>query len=269
MNSLAPQPLRTTAADREALRGPGRMLTELSILIRIQFSIVRDSWVWVLIMATLFPLTTLLFMRFFISSPDPGTIARIISGNMIFGVIVMGLNGLGQEISWQKHQGHFTFYAALPISKVNFVLANLLRGIMNTLPSFLIMALIGHLIYGIRFNLSWELPLVFILSLTSIVGVGVSIGFWSPNHQLTNILTQVAMMLISFLTPVMVEMNQLPLPIQWISYGLPTTYAADALRHVLLEGWTEGVAWDCAFMLGFTLLTYVIITRTVSWRESK
>lgn len=40
--------------------------------------------------------------------------------------------------------------------------------------------MIGQLIYGIQFHYSWGLPLVVILSLASVVGIGVYIGFWSP-----------------------------------------------------------------------------------------
>lgn len=246
--------------------GASRLWTELSILFRIQFALIRDSWVIVLLLATMFPLTTILFMRFFVTDPTPEMMVQIIAGNMIFGVIIMGLNSIGQEISMQKHQGHFTFYASLPITKLNFVAANLLRGLMSTIPSFVLLGVIGYWIYGVNLQLSWALPFVMLLSLTSIVGLGVCIGFWSPNQQLTSMLAQLLMMVVTFLSPVMVEMNQLPKMLQWLSYLFPTTYAADALRTVLLHGWTNGVMLDCAMMLLYSCLTIFIVNRLVSWR---
>jgi ABC-2 type transport system permease protein len=246
--------------------GASRLWTELSILFRIQFALIRDSWVIVLLLATMFPLTTILFMRFFVTDPTPEMMVQIIAGNMIFGVIIMGLNSIGQEISMQKHQGHFTFYASLPILKLNFVAANVLRGLMSTVPSFVLLGVIGYWIYGVNLQLSWALPFVMLLSLTSIVGLGVCIGFWSPNQQLTSMLAQLLMMVVTFLSPVMVEMNQLPKMLQWLSYLFPTTYAADALRTVLLHGWTNGVMLDCAMMLLYSCLTIFIVNRLVSWR---
>ena len=77
---------------------------------------------------------------------------RIITGNMLFGLIVMGLNSMAQEISYQKHQGHFTFYSSLPIAKVNFIFANLAR-LDHERPSFIILAMIGQLAYGILLQL--------------------------------------------------------------------------------------------------------------------
>ncbi|MGZ9587180.1 ABC transporter permease [Paenibacillus marinisediminis] len=262
--TTSPQP-----ASFVPIHGSKRLWTELSILFRIQFAIVRDSWAWVLLMATMFPLTTTLFMYFFMENPSDDMIIRVIAGNMIFGVIVMGMNAMGQEISWQKHQGHFTYYASLPISKFNFVIANLLRGLMSTFPSLVILGIIGQFGYGISFHYSWGLLLVVILTLTSCVGIGVCIGFWSPSHQLTNMLTQVLMMFVTFLSPVMVDMNQLPLPLQWVSYIFPTTYAADALRTSLIEGWTSNVMIDCIVMFVYSVITVVVINKLVNWRISK
>ncbi|REE94607.1 ABC-2 type transport system permease protein [Paenibacillus taihuensis] len=251
------------------LTGPARFRTELSILFRIQFAIVRDSWVWIVLMATMFPLTTLLFMRFFVENPTRETMIQMIAGNMIFGLLVMGLNAMAQEISWQKHDGHFTFYASLPISKLNFVIAILLRGLMSTLPSFALLSIIGQWMYDIQFHFSWALPLVAILSLASVVGIGVCMGFWSPNHQLTNMLAQALMMLITFLSPVMVQLDQLPLPVQWISYLLPTTYAAEALRGALLTGWTHDVMVNCIVLLGFAIVSITATLKLVQWRITR
>ncbi|QHW34881.1 ABC transporter permease [Paenibacillus rhizovicinus] len=248
------------------LRGLPRIRTELNILFKIQFAMIRDSWVFVVLMATMFPLTNVLFMSIFVPDPSEKMMVQIIAGNMIFGVIFMGLNGLAQDISWQKHQEHFTFYASLPISKLNFVAANLMRGLMNTLPSLVILGVIGKYLFHIDLQLTWGLPIVILLSLASIVGIGTLLGFWSPNHNLTNILGQTAMMLVTFLTPVMVEADRFPPVMQWISYLLPTTYAADAMRIVLFKGWTGAVLLDCIVLLGFTLVTLVLVNRMVSWR---
>lgn len=246
-----------------------RRVMEWLILSRIQFTIIREAWVWIFIMACMFPLTTLLFLKFFTVDPTPAVMTRIITGNMLFGLIVMGLNSMAQEISWQKHQGHFTYYSSLPIAKVNFIFANLLRGLIMCVPSFVILAMIGQFAYGIQFHYSWGLIPVLALTVFSVVGAGVLIGFWSPSHQLTNLLVQALMMFISFLTPVMVDMNQLPAPLQWVSYIFPTTYAAEAMREVLISGWSSSVAWNTLILLLFSLISIVLILKKVDWRVNK
>jgi hypothetical protein len=44
-------------------RSARRYMVELTILFRIQFAIIRDSWAWVLLMASMFPFMTLLFLK--------------------------------------------------------------------------------------------------------------------------------------------------------------------------------------------------------------
>jgi ABC-2 type transport system permease protein len=255
--------------DYDITRGAAQFFVELGILFRIQWAIIRKTWIWVLLIASVFPLTTLMFMKFLMLNPSPEMIIRIISGNMIFGVIIMGLNSMAGEISHQKHQGHFTFYASLPISKLNFILANLLRGFMTSFPSFIIIAVIGQVAYGIHFHYSWGLIPLFILSIMSIVGIGVCMGFWSPSHELTSMIYQVLMMFISFLSPIMVDIHQLPRFLQWISYIFPSTYAATALREALTTGWSMTVSENVLVMLGFTAVGYLFITKTINWRVEK
>ncbi|WP_028533599.1 ABC transporter permease [Paenibacillus sp. UNC217MF] len=247
-------------------RGIGRKLTEFIILTRIQYANIRDTWVWVLLMSTMFPFTTMLFMISFTDNPSHEALIRVIAGNLIFGIIVTGMNSMGQEISWQKHQGHFTYYLSLPISKLNFVIANMLKGLMSALPSFVLLASFGKWGYGIDFHITWALPIVVLLSLTSVVGVGVGIGFWSPNHQLTNMLVQALMMFVTFLSPVMVDMHQLPSLLQGVAYIFPTTYAAEAMRGVLLTGWTTDVMLNSIVLLGYSIVSILVIHFLVKWR---
>ncbi|WP_199613826.1 ABC transporter permease [Paenibacillus alkalitolerans] len=239
---------------------------KLWILFRIQFSFIRDRWMMVIIMATMFPLTTLMFMNFFTVDPTPEMLVKLIAGNMIFAIIIMGMNMMAQDISWQKHQGHFVFYASLPISKFHFVIANLLRAFLSTFPSVIILAALGRTAFGVEFHYSWGLVPVLMLSILSIIGIGVMLGFWSPNHQLLNMASQFLMNIVSFLTPVFIEMHQLPVIMRWISYLLPTTYAAQALKDMLLVGWTEAVTVSVAVMSGFAVLSIFLIYKLIHWR---
>ena len=241
-------------------------IIEVWLLFRIQFADIRDSWVWVFLMASMFPFTTLLFLKFYTTNPTDEVMIRIITGNMVFAIIVMGINSLAQTISWEKHQGHFIFYASLPISKLNFVLAVFLRGFMTSFPSVIILAVIGQFAYHIHFHYSFGMIPVLLLSVLACSGVGTAIGFLSPNHQVTNMLAQVLMMVISFLSPVMVTSEMLPKVLQWVSYIFPTTYVADAFRQLFLIGWTHDVTIDFIILIGYTILSFAIILKMAQWR---
>lgn len=247
----------------------GRMWTELYILFRIQVAIVREQWMWIFVMATIFPLTTLLSMKFMYGVTSEQIMVNVIVGNIVFAIIMMGFNALGTEISWQKHAGYFTFYSSLPISKAVFVVTQLARGLMTTLPSVIIMAFIGQFAYGIHLHYEWGLIPVFLLAVLSMVGIGAGIGFWSPDHQMTNMLVQGLMMFVGFLSPVMMEASQLPPVLRYIGYIFPTTYSASALRELLTKGWTEAVTIDVIILIAFLIFSFAVISRMISWRAAE
>jgi ABC-2 type transport system permease protein len=242
---------------------------ELYLLLRIQYAEVRETWIWVIVMASIFPFTTLLFMKFFITDPTPEMTMRIISGNMIFPIIIMGINGLGNHISLCKQQGHFTYYASLSISKINFLMALIIRGFLMSLPSVIMMVFIGQFAFHLQIHFNFGiLPMIF-LSIGGCAGFGALVGFLSPNPEITGMVTNLLVVFLNFLTPVMVDMDQLPGVLQIVSYFFPTTYAADGLQQLFMYGWTYAVTLDCLVLIGFILLALLLILWKMDWRVER
>ncbi|MCW3490598.1 ABC transporter permease [Dethiobacter alkaliphilus] len=241
-------------------------LREIWILFRIQFAEVRDEWVWIVLMASMFPFTTLLFLKYFSPVQTPEVMVRIITGNMVFALTIMGVNVLGQVIAEQKKQGHFLYYAALPVSKLNFVFALFVRGLLTCIPSVVILAVLGQWIYGLTFVYSIGMIPVFLISLLACVGMGTMIGFLSPSPQLASLLAQSLMMVINFLTPVLVTVEMLPAVLQKTAYLFPTTYVAEAFRIIVTDGWTMDVARNMLILTGFIGICLYLLARKMDWR---
>ncbi|MNX84411.1 ABC-2 type transporter [compost metagenome] len=191
---------------------------------------------------------------------------RIVSGNIIFPIIIMSINGLGNHISWSKQQGHFTFYASLPISKINFLLAFIIRGLLMTLPSVIIMTVVGHFVFHVDIHLTVGLIPIVLLAITGSAGFGTLIGFLSPNQDMTTMITNLLMVFLNFLTPVMIDIHQLPSVLQVVSYFFPTTYAADGLKQLLQGIWSTSVTIDMLALLAFTCLSVWIVVKKMDWR---
>ncbi|MFA9557756.1 ABC transporter permease [Evansella sp. AB-rgal1] len=247
----------------KAVRG---ILLELWYLSRIEFKNIRDSWVWSVLMISLFPIITISFLNFFMVNPTDQTITRLIIGTMVFPIILMGINTFAIELSMAKHSGHFVFYSSLPISKVNFILSKLISGFIMTLPSVIIMTFIGQFMFGITLHFSWIVLPIMALCIGCCVSLGMLIGFLSPNHQLTNLGSQSFMMLVSFLTPIMIPMEQLPKVLQMASYGIPTTYVAESFHILFTTGWESAVGINIAILLGFFLICLTLVLLKMDWR---
>lgn len=243
--------------------------TEVWYLLRIEYANARESWLWSVVMVSFFPMVTTFFLKFFMADASPEEVRHVIAGSMVFPIIVMGIHTLAQELATSKHSGHFVFYASLPISKVNFVLATLVSGFCRTLPSVAITSILSQFIFGVRLNYSLALLPVVFLSVGSCVGLGMLMGFLSPNRQFTDMLGNLAMMILSFLTPVYMPVSQLPKVMQWISYLFPTTYVADSLRTLFTAGWQGNVAVNMLILLGFTLGFGALVLWKMDWRVDK
>ncbi|MDW7683697.1 MAG: ABC transporter permease [Bacillota bacterium] len=242
------------------------LLREIWLLFRIQFAEVRDEWIWVVLMASMFPFSTLLFLKYFTPVQTPEVMVRIITGNMVFALTIMGINVMGQVLAEQKKQGHFIYYASLPVSKLNFILALFVRGLLTCVPSVIILALLGQWVYGLQFQYSLVMIPVFFISLLACIGLGAMIGFLSPSLQLANILCQTLLMFINFLTPVMVQIEMLPTLLQKTAWIFPTTYVAQAFRVVVVDGWTADVSRSMFVLSLFVVASLFILIKKIDWR---
>lgn len=242
---------------------------ELWYLLRIEFKNIRESWVWSVLMISLFPLITIAFLSFFMVDPTKETITRVITGTMVFPIILMGMNTYAIELSLAKHSGHFVFYSSLPISKANFVFSKLISGFLMTLPSVIIMTIVGQLVFGVTLHFSPIVLPIMVLCIGCCVGFGMLLGFLSPNHQLTNLGSQSFMMLVSFLTPIMVPIEQLPKVLQYVSYGIPTTYVAESFHTLFTTGWESSVGINIIILTGFFILFIALVLWKMDWRVER
>lgn len=243
-----------------------RFSTELFILSRIQFSIVRETWIWTVIMAAFFPCSTLLFFRFFTHNPSHIEAIRLVTGNIVFSIIMIGLSFLATDLASGKQYGAFVFFAALPISKLSFLASKLIYGLFNSLPGCITMFFLGEIVFGVHLHVSiWTVPVVF-LSITSCSGLGAAIGFLSKNLQMANAMSQSLIVGLNYLSPVMINIHNLPFVLQIMSYAFPSTYAASALTTMFYTGPNHSVLINSVILLGYTILSILIVIWKMDWR---
>ncbi|MGE5674183.1 MAG: ABC transporter permease [Mycobacterium leprae] len=241
-------------------------LRDLWVLSIIQLLELRESWGWMVAMGPIFPLSVLLFLRFFAPDSSQEQITYIVTGNMVYSLVLNTTLAMGQSISTQKERRHFDYYISLPIHKVSFILAVMFQGLTSAIPGCIIVGLAGVLVFGLQLKLSVALVPFALLSLISLAGFGAFIGFWSPTFQVASYITQFLALAINFLSPTMMPMSALPLPLQWTSRLLPSTYAADGFRRLLVTGWSNPVANDCLYLLAFSVVSVWLVLWRVDWR---
>ncbi|MBA1435292.1 hypothetical protein, partial [Bombilactobacillus bombi] len=109
-------------------------MKQFKLLMGIEISSWKDSWIWSVIMVSLFPIIALSFISFIVPQTTTLYAEKVTTGAMVFPIILMGMNTYAINISASKENGEFSYYANLPISKTVFLATKLTSGFFMTLP---------------------------------------------------------------------------------------------------------------------------------------
>lgn len=223
---------------------------------------IRNEWSWYLILMITNPLAILFFLRVVLG-------ANISFLSYIVGSVIMTFGtgvflSLGQTFAFYKATSSLDYYMALPLSKNEIILSLVFRNIILSLPSLLIIIVVGSIIYNAPIHLGLPFFVVIILTSLSLAGIGTIIGVGTKDMQVASILTQILNPLFVYLAPVFVVQSALPAVVSYLSYLFPTTYAANALRSALIE---NAFSIDTLILAVISFASLFIVSKLIDWRN--
>ncbi len=168
---------------------------------------------------------------------NPSYFNFIAPGMMALTVMMSVMTGLPVAISQEKEIGTMDGMMVAPVSRLSIILgkslAQIARGLLQgTIVLALAVGLFGVTIQG-------NLLLVFgllLLSVFAFVGLGIVLTSFMKDQETAQMLMTTLMFPMMFLSGVMFPIQQMPWYMQTISQFIPLTYAADALRKVMVLG---------------------------------
>lgn len=252
----------------ESVWSKQKFFTDFKYLLLEQLIQLKAIWLWTLLISLLMPLVFIFsFTRIGAGLSDKMSLIYIITGSATFAVATEGIYTMSQRISSMKSQGQLLYYASLPLSKPAFILAQLgSRLLVVGLPGLILPTLIGPLFYHLelRESLLW---LVLLLPLTalSLSAVGMALGLWLE-AELVPLVANAFIFLLLAASPVFIPYSSLLLPFQLLSYLLPPTYAADALRCCWSGELGISFYLDVLALLIFSLAGLVGVNKFLKWR---
>ncbi|HZW48587.1 MAG TPA: ABC transporter permease [Bacillota bacterium] len=228
----------------------------------------RLQWFWYVIMMSISPLSYLFFLFFYnSSSPSAELNLYAFSGSIAASAVTAAMLSLGQTIGGLREGNAMEFYATLPISKLKFIIALSLEGILFSLPSSVIVFLIGASVIGVQSVTRLPLLLLaYFASAFSLAGIGALIGFSGKTPQSVSLTTQVIQPFLVLFAPVYMPIEKLPFVLQMTSRMLPTTYAARAIRYALGFGDLKGFLIDILILTAFSIAGIWGAFRKAKWR---
>jgi ABC-2 type transport system permease protein len=228
---------------------------------------IRTIWYWYFIFSLFLPIAMVFgFARIGSGLTDINSLIYIISGSAIFSVANDGLYTMAIRIGSMKKEGMLLYYASLPINKVAFVAAIMLSRLTVTLPGMIAPIVFGSLVYKVDLNFSVWIILLLPLTALALSAIGMAIGSVINSLEMIQIIVNLLLFALIMAAPVFIPWQALPAPLQWFSFILPPSYAADALRHVLAGTIDAAFYLDIVVLSLMTLVSLAILNRWLNWR---
>jgi ABC-2 type transport system permease protein len=247
--------------------GISKFFIDLKFLWLEQMLEIRRTWYWFLVFSVILPVTMVFgFTRIGSGLTDYESLIFIISGSAVFAATNEGLYALAVRIGAMKKEGTLIYYAALPISKTAFLLAILLSRLAVTFPGMIVPLVFGAWLYQIPVNLNlWVLTLL-LLTVMALSNIGLALGAVVGSLELVQIIVNILLFVLVMAGPIFSPTDSLPLPLQVLSYLLPPTYAAAALRSALHGTFDMHFYLNALVLLVLTVVGFLLSSRLLRWR---
>ncbi|MCK4258563.1 MAG: ABC transporter permease [Halanaerobiales bacterium] len=232
----------------------------------IRWANIRNEWYFHIFLAPLMPLGILVFMKLSGAIVDPGIALYVTAGNAIMGLIMGPMQSISNDFAWGRQRNDLDYFATLPFSKLQLILGFSTMCTIFTVPGMLMTLFVGKL--WLKFPIVFHpmMILVMIISGLSMVGLGVLFGVYARNGHHANMMNNVTMMIVMFLSPVLIPKENLPVILQYTSKILPTSYAADAFRSVLSGVVDKTFAINMVCLGAFTVIMLYFAVKKLDWR---
>jgi ABC-2 type transport system permease protein len=210
---------------------------------------------------------SLLFILFIVSNGQYVQFA--VAGSLVMALVGYGLS-LGQDISLYKLEYKMQdMFVASPVSPLTYMLGLAFSELLYGLPALLVLAALA-----VFFSISISFLPLLIVNIFLIWGTMSSIGFFLSSHMLhmrnaTQLISFVNV-LIAVIPPVFYSIERLPLPLQIVSYFVPTTHASLMLQYSM--GFPTPEEWSISLglvvQISYLIFFIILAKKKALWREN-
>jgi ABC-2 type transport system permease protein len=158
-------------------------------------------------------------------------------GIMAMTVMMSVMTGLPAAISQEKEVGTLDGMMVAPINRLSIIVGKTLAQTARGLLQGVVILILASVLFGV--SIQGNILLVFgllLLGVFSFVGLGVVLTSFAKDQETAMMIMMTLMFPMMFLSGVFFPVQQMPWYMQTVSRALPLTYAADALRKVMVLG---------------------------------
>jgi ABC-2 type transport system permease protein len=229
----------------------------------------RWSWRSLLIAGTLAPLLSMLALSVFARDSGRGSLAYVLTGNVVLALMFGNMDNIQNHFMFMRFQGTLDYFATLPIRKAAVILALVLAFFLISLPSQLVTIIVGTLVLKIPLVVNPLVIVVVPLCVIPLSGIGALIGTTARTPQEAGTISFLLTFLLVGVGPVVIPPDHLPQIMLILGRFSPATYAASALRQVLLGPVTGQLGIDLLVLAGVSVVVFWIVGKKLDWRRDE
>jgi ABC-2 type transport system permease protein len=206
---------------------------QLFDLFLIQLTNWRWSWRSMIIMGILAPVFSVGAFSA-IANQDVNAVGYILTGNLVLALLLDGLNKVSSNFSYMRSAGTLDYFASLPLYRPALILATVGAFLLLSMPAVIVTLVLGQAILHIPLSISPLIMLVVPLISMSLCGLGALIGVLGRTPEEINSINLLTTFGLFGFGPILIPLDRLPPIMHTLSLLSPATYAASALRQVVL-----------------------------------
>ncbi|MYC95372.1 MAG: ABC transporter permease [Caldilineaceae bacterium SB0661_bin_32] len=251
------------------------MKTRLPLPLHLQywdlFLIELSNWRWgwrnLALTGTVLPLFGILLLGSFARELGAYALSFVLVGNLVMALLFEHMGKLISHFAYMKVAGSLDYFATLPIRKNVLILAASTAFFILFLPSLVVVLAGGAWILRLELHIH---PLAFAvvpLCALPLAGIGALLGVSFRTPEEASAAGRLLTILMLTIGPVLIPPDRLPDWLVWLGFLSPATYAASALRQVVLGPLTSRLLLDFAVLAGCVLISFRLVDRKMDWRE--
>jgi ABC-2 type transport system permease protein len=181
-------------------------------------------------------------------------------GIMAMTIMMAAMTGLAGSVSRERELGTLDGIVSAPISRLSIILGKSFAQVVRGLLQAVLTLILAVVLFGVVVHGSYGLlALLLLLTVFSFIGIGIMVSAVASQQETAMTIMMTLTFPMLFLSGALFPVQQMPVVMQWISKGLPLTYAVEALRKcVVLGTGISGMMTQIWVMLGFGVIFTVI-----------
>jgi ABC-2 type transport system permease protein len=173
---------------------------------------------------------------------------------------------MASQFNWDKQEGLFEIYLTSPASITAILIGMSVGGIIGTVPSAVIVSILGWALFHPAVNASWGgVVLTFGLTLASLYAMGMTLSslyltYGREAESMNEVLQEPVSMLSGLYFPALGSGSPFPLALQAAASLIPLTIGMDALRKTLFYGSGLGQVWPDLVVLAIMAVVFLFLS---------